>query len=190
VARRAGDGVHGRRLRGLIVVLWRAGLRIHEALALAEATWTSGADRCWSGAARAAGAASRDGRLGLGAARALARRARRAAGRTTVLRRQRPNARAALVGRRGALGAAPHGARGRRATGRWRSSVWGQRRRFAGGRLPRCGSARQEHWVALRNVPGVEPRIDGPEVRVGLVARNASSADEIGLLAARCSKPG
>jgi Phage integrase family len=37
VMRCAGDGVHGRRLRGLIVVLWRAGLRIHEALALAEA---------------------------------------------------------------------------------------------------------------------------------------------------------
>ena len=37
VMRRAGDGVHGRRLRGLIIVLWRAGLRIHEALALAEA---------------------------------------------------------------------------------------------------------------------------------------------------------
>ena len=36
VMRRAGDGVHGRRLRGLIVVLWRAGLRIHEALALTE----------------------------------------------------------------------------------------------------------------------------------------------------------
>ena len=35
--RSAGDGVHGRRLRGLIVVLWRAGLRIHEALALTEA---------------------------------------------------------------------------------------------------------------------------------------------------------
>jgi len=33
----AGDGAHGRRLRGLIVILWRAGLRIHEALALAEA---------------------------------------------------------------------------------------------------------------------------------------------------------
>jgi len=29
--RHAGDGMHGRRLRGLIVVLWRAGLRIHEA---------------------------------------------------------------------------------------------------------------------------------------------------------------
>src|ERR671925_1123478 len=37
VMRRAGDSVHGRRLRGLMVVLWRAGLRIHEALALAEA---------------------------------------------------------------------------------------------------------------------------------------------------------
>src|SRR5215211_213917 len=37
VMRHAGDGVHGRRRRGLIVVLWRAGLRICEALALAEA---------------------------------------------------------------------------------------------------------------------------------------------------------
>jgi hypothetical protein len=35
--RAAGDGMHGRRLRGLIVVVWRAGLRIHDALALAEA---------------------------------------------------------------------------------------------------------------------------------------------------------
>jgi integrase len=37
VMRIAGDGLHGRRLRGLIVVLWRAGLRIDEALALREA---------------------------------------------------------------------------------------------------------------------------------------------------------
>src|SRR5687767_2114328 len=36
VMRTAGDGRHGRRLRALIVVLWRAGLRIHEALALSE----------------------------------------------------------------------------------------------------------------------------------------------------------
>src|SRR4051812_14858321 len=57
VMRHAGDTVHGRRLRGLIVVLWRAGLRIHEALALAEATWTGVAVRCWCAAARAAGAA-------------------------------------------------------------------------------------------------------------------------------------
>jgi site-specific recombinase XerD len=37
VMRQAGDGPHGRRLRGLIIVLWRAGLRIQEALALNEA---------------------------------------------------------------------------------------------------------------------------------------------------------
>jgi site-specific recombinase XerD len=36
VMRAAGDGAHGRRLRGLIVILWRAGLRIQEALALTE----------------------------------------------------------------------------------------------------------------------------------------------------------
>jgi site-specific recombinase XerD len=36
VMRTAGDRAHGRRLRGLIVIMWRAGLRIHEALALAE----------------------------------------------------------------------------------------------------------------------------------------------------------
>jgi site-specific recombinase XerD len=37
VMRAAGASPHGRRLRGLIGTLWRAGLRIHEALALAEA---------------------------------------------------------------------------------------------------------------------------------------------------------
>jgi hypothetical protein len=37
VMRAAGDRAHGQHLRGLVVVLWRAGLRIHEALALAEA---------------------------------------------------------------------------------------------------------------------------------------------------------
>jgi site-specific recombinase XerD len=36
VMRAAGAGADGARLRGLIVVLWRAGLRISEALALAE----------------------------------------------------------------------------------------------------------------------------------------------------------
>ena len=34
--RAAGEGAHGRRLRGLIVIMWRAGLRIQEALALTE----------------------------------------------------------------------------------------------------------------------------------------------------------
>jgi integrase-like protein len=37
VMRHAGNGLHAARLRALIVVLWRAGLRIHEALALGEA---------------------------------------------------------------------------------------------------------------------------------------------------------
>ena len=36
VMRRAGDSRHGLRTRALIVVLWRAGLRISEALPLAE----------------------------------------------------------------------------------------------------------------------------------------------------------
>jgi integrase len=36
VMRTVGDGTHGRRLRGLIVIMWRTGLRIQEALALAE----------------------------------------------------------------------------------------------------------------------------------------------------------
>jgi integrase len=34
VMRQAGTNLYGRRLRGLIIVLWRAGLRISEALAL------------------------------------------------------------------------------------------------------------------------------------------------------------
>jgi site-specific recombinase XerD len=34
VMRHAGNSLHGHRLRGLVVVLWRAGLRIHEALLL------------------------------------------------------------------------------------------------------------------------------------------------------------
>src|SRR4051794_5654175 len=37
VMRAAGDGRHGVRLRGLVVLLWRAGPRIREALALGEA---------------------------------------------------------------------------------------------------------------------------------------------------------
>jgi site-specific recombinase XerC len=36
VMRCAGEGLHGARARGLIVVLWRAGLRIQEALVLSE----------------------------------------------------------------------------------------------------------------------------------------------------------
>jgi len=53
VMREAGENSHGRRLRGLIVILWRAGLRIQEALALTEPISTHAAAHSWSGAARA-----------------------------------------------------------------------------------------------------------------------------------------
>jgi site-specific recombinase XerD len=36
VMRAAGDGIHGARVRALVVLLWRAGLRINEALTLTE----------------------------------------------------------------------------------------------------------------------------------------------------------
>jgi integrase len=36
VMRQAGDGAHGARIRALIMPLWRAGLRINEALTLTE----------------------------------------------------------------------------------------------------------------------------------------------------------
>jgi site-specific recombinase XerD len=42
VMRTAGDRAHGRRLRALVVILWRAGLRIQEALALAESDLDQG----------------------------------------------------------------------------------------------------------------------------------------------------
>ena len=49
----AGDGAHGRRLCGLMVVMWRAGLRIQEALALTEGILINAAARSWCGAVRA-----------------------------------------------------------------------------------------------------------------------------------------
>src|SRR4051794_23072315 len=57
VMRHAGSGLHAARLRALIVVLWRAGLRIHEALASAKPTSTRAAARCSCGEARAVAAA-------------------------------------------------------------------------------------------------------------------------------------
>ena len=57
VMRTAGDRAHGRRLRGLIVIMWRAGLRIQEALALAEGDLDQRRGSLWSAVARAAAAA-------------------------------------------------------------------------------------------------------------------------------------
>ena len=56
VMRAAGPDVYGDRLRAIIVVLWRAGLRVGEALALARPILILRAGRCWSGGGRAANA--------------------------------------------------------------------------------------------------------------------------------------
>ncbi|MBA3421343.1 MAG: site-specific integrase [Thermoleophilaceae bacterium] len=113
VMRQAGEGVHGDRVRGLIVVLWRAGLRIHEALALSE----SDIDARRGAAARAPrqgrqAARGRDGRLGLRAPERLARAPLRATGGVALLHRRGPDARAALEPERGPGEASPLGGRG------------------------------------------------------------------------------
>ena len=63
VMRAIGGRRNGRRLRSLIGLLWRAGLRISEALALQESDLDGRAARCLSGAGRAASAA-RSGWIG------------------------------------------------------------------------------------------------------------------------------
>ncbi len=52
--RHASEDPHGFRLRAMIVMLWRGGLRVQEALALASMTSTRSAGRCSCAAARAA----------------------------------------------------------------------------------------------------------------------------------------
>src|SRR5579862_9178349 len=47
VMRAATEGVHGARVRALVVILWRAGLRINEALTLAETDLEPGGERSW-----------------------------------------------------------------------------------------------------------------------------------------------
>ena len=115
----AGDDAHGRRLRGLIVILWRAGLRIKEALAVAESRSRSRRRLC------PRGDGGRRRQVGMDAwgweeAAALARAAPTGAGRAAVLRDQRPDTRTALVKRRSTSGPA----QGRRPHA-------GVRRRFA-----------------------------------------------------------
>src|SRR3954453_8775207 len=72
VMRHAGDRADGLRLRGLVVVLWRAGLRISETLALTESDLD--ADRGDLGASRQGRQASRGryGPVGLGAVASVA----------------------------------------------------------------------------------------------------------------------
>jgi len=109
VMREVGADRHGARLRALIVVLWRGGLRIQEALALTEADLDPRRGSIL--VRRGKGGRRREVGMdewGLRAASPLARRASEAPGWATVLRDRRSHARAALVRRRGA-GRVPSG---------------------------------------------------------------------------------
>ena len=63
----AGGTPYGLRIRTLIVLLWRSGLRISEALALAESDLHRATGGVLVRAARAASGGGRHGPLGLGA---------------------------------------------------------------------------------------------------------------------------
>jgi integrase len=98
VMRTAGDSAHGRRLRGLIVILWRAGLRIQEALALAEADL----DQRRGALLVRHGKGGRRREVGMDAwaweeLKPWLRAATRASRRPAVLRHQRPDARPSMV---------------------------------------------------------------------------------------------
>jgi site-specific recombinase XerD len=90
---RAADRRHGRRVRALIAVLWRAGLRIHEALALSE----SDLDRRRGALLVRRGKGGRRREVGMDEwgweqTTAVARPTARGPGRPTLLRHQRPDA--------------------------------------------------------------------------------------------------
>jgi hypothetical protein len=96
--REAGNGAHGLRLRALIVVLWRAGLRISEALALSERDLdpARGALLVRHGKGGKRREVGMD-EWGWNHLSAVARDAPRAAGRCAVLRHLRSHPRPALL---------------------------------------------------------------------------------------------
>jgi integrase len=95
--RAAGDGPDGARLRALLVILWRAGLRISEALDLAESDLdrSRGAVLVRRGKGRQA-PRGRDGSLGLGSTAAVARDPRESSRRGFALRHPRSDSWKAL----------------------------------------------------------------------------------------------
>ena len=105
---KAGHARYGNRLNGLIVVLWRAGLRINEALSLTETDLEeqrgSNSGQAWQERSPPPG---RDGRLGVVSARTGGSRSARRCRRPVVLRDSRTDARTLVVGRRGQAAAAP-----------------------------------------------------------------------------------
>ena len=67
VMRHAGDAAHGARMRALIVLLWRAGLRINEALTVTEHDMEPGGGSVLVRTEGRAAPRGRHGRVGLGA---------------------------------------------------------------------------------------------------------------------------
>ena len=129
VMRTAGDGAHGRRLRGLIVIMWRRSA--HPGSPRAQRRRSRSPTRLVAGSARQGRAPSRGrhGRLGLGTTSALARAATRASGRSAVVRPQRGDARTPLVPGRGARRVASHGRLSRGAAS-FRVNAATERRRY------------------------------------------------------------
>lgn len=98
VMRAAGDSVTGLRLRALILVMWRAGLRISEALALAETDLDSRRGAVL--VRRGKGGKRREVGMddwGVGATLAMARGAQLSADRSALLRPPWADARTTLV---------------------------------------------------------------------------------------------
>ena len=81
-----------------IIVLWRAGLRISEALALAESDLDPARGAILVRRGKAAAPRGRHGPVGVGATRAVAATALRASGRRAVLHHPRRDPRTAMVG--------------------------------------------------------------------------------------------
>ena len=108
VMRQTGDDRHGFRLRALIIVLWRGGLRIQEALALGERDLDPrrGSLLVRNGKGGRRREIGMDA-WGVGAAATVAGRPGRAADRAAVLRHRRPDPRAAVVERQCARRVSP-----------------------------------------------------------------------------------
>jgi integrase len=101
VMRAAGSGAYADRIRGLIAILWRAGLRISEGLALTESDLEAKTGSLLVRAGKGRQAQDRrDGRLGVGARPSLDRAPHPAAGRPAVLHPRRPDPRPRLVSHR------------------------------------------------------------------------------------------
>jgi integrase len=170
VMRKIGGDRHGARLRALIVVLWRAGLRIQEALALMERDLAPGRPhrpprKGWTPAR------GRHGRVGLRSGAAVAGRARRAPRRSALLRDRRAHARAALVSGRGARRVPPRRGRSRLpAAGRRWDGERNRRRRSGRGRL--TGARIRSSAAGIS--PGTCALARGRSRPVGSVAREVA----------------